>query len=61
MSASPKDPWALLRAVMEQRNPHRAEDIRRLVDSLAARSGNRAALEEAARVGMAAGIMQVRL
>jgi hypothetical protein len=53
--------WQLLEATLTQRCPERAADIRRLIEDLAARSGKRVELEDAARVGMAAGIMQVRL
>jgi hypothetical protein len=61
MSASTSQGWQLLQVVLESRCPERAADIRRLIEDLAARGGNKAALEHAARVAMAAGIQQVTL
>jgi hypothetical protein len=60
MTATTKDPWALLRVTIEQRCPDRADDIRRLVDSLAARSGKRVEIEHArtGRHGVAGGGMK---
>jgi hypothetical protein len=56
--------WALLRATLEQRfagQPDALAKVADVIERLKNRLGNKAALEAAARVGMAAGIQAVQI